>query len=68
MQFFGLNLISFFFIFLIALLLFGPRYINNIFKNICFPWRKYIKIFYSKLFNLKSNDNKNKSETDITCR
>lgn len=68
MQFFGLNLISFFFIFLIALLLFGPRYINNIFKNIYFSWSKYIKIFSSKLFNLKSNDNKNKSETDITCR
>lgn len=67
MKFFGLNLISFFFIFLIALLLFGPRYINSIFKDLYFIWGKYIKIFYSKLFNLKSNDNKTKSETDITC-
>ncbi|EDP46849.1 hypothetical protein BEV13_04615 [Rickettsiella grylli] len=67
MKFLGLNLISFFFIFLIALLLFGPRYINGIFKDLYFSWNKCIKIFSSKLFNLKSNDNKTKSETDITC-
>lgn len=65
MGFYGLNLISFLIIFLIALLLFGPRYLHIILKNLTISGRNYIKILL-KLNNAKSNDNKSESETDIT--
>lgn len=65
MGFYGLNLISFFFIFLIALILFGPRYIHIILKDLSSSWYNCIKNLL-KFFNEKTNDNKHESETDIT--
>lgn len=65
MGFYGLNLISFLIIFLIALLLFGPRYLHIILKDFTISGRNYIKILL-KLNNAESNDNKSESETDIT--
>lgn len=65
MGFYGLNLISFLIIFLIAWLLFGPKYLHNIFKDLTVSGRNGIKILL-KLYNAKSNDNKSDSETDIT--
>ncbi len=66
MGFYGLNLTSFLFIFLIALLLFGPRYLGIILKDLYFSWNNCIKIFFLKLYNVRSNDNKTESETDTT--
>jgi len=65
MGFYGLNLISFLIIFLIALLLFGPKYLQILLKDLYISWSNYIKILL-KLYNTKSNDNKSDSETDIT--
>jgi Sec-independent protein translocase protein TatA len=65
MGFYGLNLISFLIIFLIALLLFGPRYLHIILKDLYISVGNYIKILL-KLYNTKLNDNKSESETDIT--
>lgn len=65
MGFYGLNLISFLIIFLIALLLFGPKYLHIILKDLTISGRNCIKILL-KLYNAKSNDNKIDSETDIT--
>jgi Sec-independent protein translocase protein TatA len=65
MGFYGLNLISFLIIFLIALILFGPRYLNIILKDLTISGRNCIKILL-KLYNEKSNDNKPESETNIT--
>lgn len=65
MGFYGLNLISFLIIFLIALLLFGPRYLYIILKDLTISGRNSIKTLL-KLYNAKSNDNKSESETDIT--
>lgn len=65
MGFYGLNLISFLIIFLIALLLFGPKYLHIILKDLTISGQNYIKILL-KLNNVKSNDNKSESETDIT--
>lgn len=65
MGFYGLNLISFFLIFLIALLLFGPTYLHLIFKDLSNSWYNCIK-FLLKFYNEKSNNNKAESETDIT--
>jgi Sec-independent protein translocase protein TatA len=65
MGFYGLNLISFLIIFLIALLLFGPRYLYSILKDLYASWRNCIKILL-KLYSIKLNDNKSESETDIT--
>ena len=65
MGFYGLNLISFLIIFMIALLLFGPKYLHIILKDLTISGRNYINILL-KLNNVKSNDNKSKSETDIT--
>ncbi|MEN9916486.1 MAG: hypothetical protein RLY40_418 [Pseudomonadota bacterium] len=64
MGFYGLNLISFFFIFVIALLLFGPGYLHIILKDLSSSWYNFIKILLK--YNKKSNDNKSESETDIT--
>jgi len=65
MRFYGLNLISFLIIFLIALLLFGPRYVYIILKDLTISGRNYIKTLL-KLYDAKSNDNSSESETDIT--
>lgn len=65
MGFYGLNLLSFLIIFLIALLLFGPRYLHLILKDLTISGRKCIKILLN-LYNAKLNDNKSESETDIT--
>jgi|GEM_PF-872902 Sec-independent protein translocase protein TatA len=65
MEFYGLNLISFLIIFLIALLLFGPKYLGIILKDLTISGRNYVKTLL-KLYNAKSNDNKSESETDIT--
>ena len=65
MGFYGLNLLSFLIIFLIALLLFGPRYLHSILKDLTISACNCIKILL-KLYNAKSNDNKPESETDIT--
>lgn len=65
MGIYGLNLISFLIIFLIALLLFGPRYLYTIFKDLTISGRNCIRILL-KLYNAKSNDDKTESETDIT--
>lgn len=65
MRFYGLNLISFLIIFLIALLLFGPKYLHIILKDLTISGRNCIKLLL-KLYNTKSNDNKIDSETDIT--
>ncbi len=65
MGFYGLNLISFLIIFLIALLLFGSRYLHIILKDLTLSGLNCIKILF-KLYNAKSNDNKTDSETDIT--
>ena len=67
MGFYGLNLISFFFIFLIALFLFGPRYLHIILKDLSSSWYNCIKILL-KFFYEKANDNKHESETDIASR
>lgn len=64
MGFYGLNLISFFFIFLIALLLFGPRYLYIILKDLSSSWDNFVKILL-KFYNEKSKNNKSQSETDI---
>ena len=64
MGFYGLNLISFLIIFLIALLLFGPKYLNFILKDLYASWRNCIRLLL-KLYSIKSNDNKPESETDI---
>ena len=65
MGFYGLNLISFLIIFLIALLLFGSRYLHIILKDLTLSGLNCIKTLL-KLYNAKSNDNKTDSETDIT--
>lgn len=65
MRFYGLNLISFFIIFLIALLLFGPRYLHVILKDLYISLRNSINILL-KLYNKKPNDSNPESETDIT--
>lgn len=65
MGFYGLNLISFLIIFLIALLLFGPKYLCVILKDLTISGRNCIRILL-KLYNAKSNDNKTESETDIS--
>ena len=65
MGFYGLNLIAFLIILLIALLLFGPRYLYIILKDLTISVSNCIKILL-KLYNAKSNDNKPESETDIT--
>lgn len=65
MRFYGLNLLSFLIIFLIALLLFGPRYLRSILKDLTISGRNGIKILL-KLYNAKSNDNKSESEKNIT--
>lgn len=65
MGFYGLNLISFLIIFLIALLLFGSRYLHIILKDLILSGLNCIKTLL-KLYNAKSNDNKTDSETDIT--
>lgn len=65
MGFYGLNLISYLIIFLIALLLFGPKYLLTLLKDVYISWTNYIKILL-KLDNTTLNDNKSKSETDIT--
>ena len=65
MGFYGLNLILFLIILLIALLLFGPRYLHIILKDLTISVGNCIKILL-KLYNAKSNDNKPESETDIT--
>lgn len=64
MGFYGLNLISFFFIFLIALLLFGPRYLHIILKDLSSSWYNFVKSLL-KFYNEKSKNNKSQSETDI---
>lgn len=66
MGFYGLNLISFLIIFIIALLLFGPKYLGIIFKDLYFSWNKGINFFFLKLYNVNSSDNKTESETDTT--
>jgi Sec-independent protein translocase protein TatA len=65
MGFYGLNLMSFLIIFLIALLLFGPRYLHIILKDLTISGRHCVKVLL-KLYNAKSNDNKPESETNIT--
>lgn len=65
MGFYGLNLLSLLFIFLIALLLFGPNYLRIILKDLTHSWYNGIKILL-KFYNAKSNENKSESETDIT--
>ncbi len=65
MGFYGFNLISFLFIFLIAFFLFGPRYLHIILKDLSNSWYNGIKILLN-FFNEKSNDNKPESKTDIT--
>lgn len=65
MRFYGLNLISFLIIFLIAMLLFGTGYLHIILKDLVISGRNFIKILL-KLYNEKSGDNKSTSETDIT--
>lgn len=65
MGFYGFNLISFLIIFLIALLLFGPKYLQILLKDLYISWFNYIKILL-KSYKAKSNDRKSESETDIT--
>lgn len=65
MGFYGLNLISFFIIFLIALLLFGPKYLQTLLKDLHVSWSNFVKLLL-KLYGTKSNDNKSQSKTDIT--
>jgi hypothetical protein len=65
MGFYRLNLISCLIIFLIALLLFGPKYLKILLKDLYMSCANCI-IILLKLYNAKSNDNKSESETDIT--
>lgn len=65
MGFYGLNLISFFIIFIIALLLFGPRHLGIILKDLYLSCYKCIRILFLKLYNIESSDSKTDSETDI---
>lgn len=65
MGFYGLNLISCFIIFLIALLLYGPKYLQILIKDLCASLSNFIRRVL-KLYNTKTNDNESRSETDIT--
>lgn len=67
MGFYGLNLISCLIIFLIALLLFGPKYLYFILKSLTIAGCNCIKILL-KSYNAKPNDNKSESETNIISR
>lgn len=61
MGFYGLNLVSCIIIFLIALLLFGPKYLHIILKDLNAS-RRYL----SKKYKKQLNDNKSQPEKDIT--
>jgi Sec-independent protein translocase protein TatA len=65
MGFYGLNLVSCFIIFLIALLLFGPKYLHKIIKDLNASRRDLAK-YLSKQENQQLDDNKPEPEKDIT--
>jgi len=65
MGFYGFNLISFLIIFLIAWLLFGPKYLQILLKDLYISWFNYIKMVL-KSYNSKLNGRKPESKTDIT--
>lgn len=67
MGFYGLNLISFLVICVIALLLFGSKYLREIFEDLRLILRNFIKILLIQ-DKKQSNDNKSESEADITSR
>lgn len=69
MGFYGLNLISFLVICVIALLLFGSKYLREIFEDLRLILRNFIKILLIQ-DKKQSNDNKSESESeaDITSR
>lgn len=65
MGFYGLNLVSCLIIFLIALLLFGPKYLYTLLKDLNFSLR-YLTRYLSREDKKQLNDNKPLPEKDIT--
>ncbi len=65
MGFYGLNLVSCLIIFLIALLLFGPKYLHTILKDLNTSLRYAIKYLLRK-DKKQIDDNKSQAEKDIT--
>ncbi len=65
MGFYGLNLVSCLIIFLIALLLFGPKYLYTLLKDLNFSLR-YLTRYLSREDKKQLNDNKPPPEKDIT--
>ena len=65
MGFYGLNLASYLIIFLIALLLFGPKYLHTILKdlNASLP---YLTKYLSRRDKKQLDDDKPQVEKDIT--
>ena len=65
MGFYGLNLASYLIIFLIALLLFGPKYLHTILKDLNASLR-YLTKYLSRRDKTQLDDDKPQVEKDIT--
>ena len=65
MGFYGLNLASYLIIFLIALLLFGPKYLHTILKDLNASLR-YLTKYLSRRDKKQLDDDKRQVEKDIT--
>ena len=65
MGFYGLNLASYLIIFLIALLLFGPKYLHTILKDLNASLR-YLTKYLSRIDKKQLDDDKPQVEKDIT--
>ena len=65
MGFYGLNLASYLIIFLIALLVFGPKYLHTILKDLNASLR-YLTKYLSRRDKKQLDDDKPQVEKDIT--